>query len=402
LAEAALDDSIRPDPAAGEPVLDPSNIFLTGGTGFLGSFLIEELLRRTDATLYCLVRSSDAEEGAKRLRRVLEANRLWDDRFASRIVPVVGDLSLPRFGLSEQAFASLAERVEAVYHSGALVNFIFPYSALKGANVDGTREVLRLACAGRAKPLHYVSTISVFSGRGGAEPTVFRETDEVETFEPMRFGYPQSKWVAEKMVRTARERGLPVVIYRPGLVAGSSRTGVANTDDFSYRFLRGCVELGSVPEAGTQVDVVPVDYVTRAIVHLSRRADSFGRAFHLVNPRTLGWAEALGWLTRAGYALRRLSYNEWREELERHPENYLYTLLPVLPAKGAGEQLALQETPAPAREVVFDTTNTAAALGGTGIECPPVGVELLDTYLTYLVESGFLDAPSAKMNVAVK
>jgi FlaA1/EpsC-like NDP-sugar epimerase len=119
-AEAVLDPEIQPNDASA--TTGPERVLLTGATGFLGSFLLSELLRRTRTDVYCLVRAADAEEGGERLRRVLRAYALWDEELSSRIVPVVGNLSEPLLGLGSRRFEELAGKIDAVYHSGASVN----------------------------------------------------------------------------------------------------------------------------------------------------------------------------------------------------------------------------------------------------------------------------------------
>ncbi|HEX5915034.1 MAG TPA: SDR family oxidoreductase, partial [Rubrobacter sp.] len=101
-AEAVLDSEIRPNDASTASRLE--RVLLTGATGFLGSFILSELLRRTRTEVYCLVRAAEAEEGGKKLRKALQAYALWDEELSSRIVPVVGDLSEPLLGLGPRRF----------------------------------------------------------------------------------------------------------------------------------------------------------------------------------------------------------------------------------------------------------------------------------------------------------
>ena len=103
-AEARLDPTIRPEAVSGEPITEPASIFLTGATGFLGAFLLHELLQQTQADIYCLVRSTNTEESKQKIRRTLASYALWDEGLSSRIIPVVGDLSEPLFGLAAHQF----------------------------------------------------------------------------------------------------------------------------------------------------------------------------------------------------------------------------------------------------------------------------------------------------------
>jgi FlaA1/EpsC-like NDP-sugar epimerase len=127
---------------------DLTEVLLTGATGFLGAFLLADLLQQTNARIYCLVRSNSPADATERLKKQLRFWRLWDDSFASRIVAVPGDLAQPFFALSRDYFNFFAKTVDAVYHSGAYVDFIQPYHRLKAVNVTGTATVLKLAAQG--------------------------------------------------------------------------------------------------------------------------------------------------------------------------------------------------------------------------------------------------------------
>jgi acyl carrier protein len=157
-AEAVLDHTIYPKGVTYNPDVSPSAIFLTGATGFLGSFLLYELLQQTQADIYCLVRAETIDSGKKKILSSLKSYLLWDESFSQRIIPAIGDLSKPLLGLSKTLFQQLAGQVDVIYHNGALVNSTYPYSVLKASNVLGTQEVLRLASLVRVKPVHFTST----------------------------------------------------------------------------------------------------------------------------------------------------------------------------------------------------------------------------------------------------
>jgi len=390
-AEAVLDPEIQPAFNGTPP--RPERVLLTGATGFLGSFVLSELLRHTRTDVYCLVRAANAEEGGKKLRKVLEAYGLWDEELSSRIVPVVGDLTEPLLGLGPKYFEELAGEIDAVYHSGASVNWVYPYNALKPTNVLGTQEVLRLAARDRVKPVHFVSTLGVFPlvGRSGVE--VVREDDDLAHGGSLYNGYTQSKWVAEKLVETARARGLPVSVYRPSLITGDSRTGAWNEDDFTCKMIKTWVGLGTAPNVDTETNMVPVDYVSRAIVRLSLRDESLGKRFHLANPHPVSADDLVAWIEAFGYPLKRVPYDKWRADLLsptkglRH--DALYSMAPLLSMSAAADGPTLV-----GKVPEFDCTNTTEALSGTEISCPQVDGELMENYLVYLVKTGFLDSPT--------
>ena len=326
--DAVLPEDIRPlQPHQPGPARE---VFLTGATGFLGVHLLADLLEHTEARVHCLVRAADAEAGLTRLTQALQAHGLWQPRHAERIVAVAGELGQPRFGLAEAGFDALAARIDAIYHSGALVNFVYPYAALKAANVDAVDEVLRLAVRHRTKPVHHVSTIGVLDRLLDRLP----ETLHVEAHGRLMGGYEQSKWVAEQRLALAAGRGVPVAIYRPSRIIGHSRTGRINPDDLFSRLIRGVVQFGKAPAGTGHDNMLPVDLAARMIVEASQHPDVAGHAVHVVNPRFTPFDEVLDFIEAEGHALERLPYGQWLDELAVHvqrvPTHPLAMLMPVL------------------------------------------------------------------------
>ena len=368
----------------------PNNILLTGATGFLGAFLLADLLDQTNANVHCLVRCSSTKEGAQKLQFALEESLLWKPQFAPRIIPVLGNLDHQRLGLSVQAFEHLAQCIDVIYHNGAMVNAIYPYQALKATNVLGTGEILRLSTQSKIKPLHYISTLSVFSQKKATQDRAIREQDALDEHRDfLQGGYAQSKWAAEKLVTIARSRGLPVVIYRPGRITGNSKSGFWKTDDVLCRLLKGCIQLGVCPGKGTgeSIEMTPVDYVSRAIVSLSRRKASFGQAFHLYNPHTISISNLVTSANEFGYQLCEESNEQWLEEAQHAQDDSLADLINLYPVPKSEEKPKVPTYP------TFDNRTSLVALASLGIACPPADAQLLQTYLTYFVQSGFLRQP---------
>jgi thioester reductase-like protein len=392
-AEAVLDPTIHPGAASNVAVGEPKNIFLTGGTGFLGAFIIRELLQETSADIYCLVRAANAEEGKSKLQNNLQQYAIWQEEFSSRIIPIVGDLSQPLLGIGSEQFQILAANIDTIYHSAALLNYVFPYSALKAANVLGTQEVLRLACQIKVKPVHYVSSVAVFESTAYAGKVV-KEQDEFNHWEGIYLGYSQTKWVAEKLVKIARDRGLPVTIHRPPLISGDSKTGICNTHDFINLMTKGCLQMGSFPDVDYMLDMSPVDYVSKAIVYLSRQKESIGKAFNLQHPQPVSLKILVDWIRSFGYAVEMITYEKWQSELINNVssvDNPLYTLRPFLLERWSDEQLTIPDLYLQARRPHISCQDTLHALAGSSIACPPIDSQLFMTYTAYLIQSGFLN-----------
>jgi len=375
-------------------------VLLTGATGFLGTFLVHELLLRTKADVLCIVRAPSPEDGRRRIREALSGYELREAASDSRIVPVCGDLALPRFGLSGNEYEALADSVDAVYHNAASVNFVQPYAQLRAPNVMGTVEVLRFAALSRAKRVEYVSTLSVFGAPAYADAGWIREEDPPERYEGLEGGYAQSKWVAERLALAAAERGIAVRIYRPGRVVGDSRTGASNAADLASRFIRACIEIEGIPSGDVEFDLTPVDYVSAAIVHLSRQPWPNGACFHLVNPKPCRLPVLAYAIRDAGYVLDPLPYDVWRARLvEAAADPARSHLLPLLPLFEEGRDGEHDEPEAPedpassAGSLRFDDRNAREGLQGTGIACAAADISLLQGYISYFVRRGYLQAP---------
>ncbi len=386
--DACLDPNIKVDAPRPSDWVQPRALFLSGATGFLGAYLLDELLRQTAATIYCLVRAADEETARERLRSQLRSYGLWqEDVWTERIIPVVGDLSQPRLGLSAAHFASLADRIEGIYHTAAWVNALYPYERLRAANVLGTQEVIRLACLGHTKPLHYVSTLAIFLSDAHTDQLV--DEERLPRFDPtLEGGYRQSKWVAEALVREAAARGLPVAIYRPGRVLGHSQTGVnGKPHDLLCTIWKGCVQLGLYPRVATQVALTPVDYVSRGIVQLSRRPEIVDRVFHFCPPQPVEWVVLLETIGALGYEMTAVTYAEWVAAVNaaatQQPKSQLYQQLRLL--LRAPIYLFAQAKPR------FSGRATEAAL--TPLRCPAIDHRLLSTYFAWFQQTGYLPAP---------
>jgi amino acid adenylation domain-containing protein/thioester reductase-like protein len=364
-------------------------VFLTGATGFVGAFLLHELLQQIPAQLYCLVRAKDEAQGLQRLQQSLAMHGLWQESYRPRLIPVLGNLELPRFGLTLDEFAVLAQQIDVIYHNGAWVNHVYPYSVLKAANVGGTQEAIRLACHSRTKPLHFISSLSVFA----PEVTEMYEDADLGSPELLENGYVETKWVADKIVSLAGQRGLPVTIHRVSGVAGMlANGGFTLVKDNFYRAILTSVQLGIGLDSPLGEDnFVPADYACQAIVYLSSQRHLLGKTFHVGNPQNTRANLSYQALLSLGYNVRLLPPKQWQTELLRRakddPEIGLHPLLSLF----AHYDFAREPD-----HILFDGRNTLAGLTGAGIVCPVVDEPSLANYFAWLAQQGYLPHPSLK------
>lgn len=372
--------------AAIVPRATPRSVLLTGATGFLGAYVLRDLIDLTTAEVACLVRADSAQEGVQRIRNNLEQYGLWRHGDEARLYPLIGDLSSPRLGLSEAAFADAADRIDAIIHNGGMVNFLAPYGRHEAANVGGTREVLRLATTSHLKPVQLVSTLGVYLTEGTAGQTI-RESDRSPQPEEQHDGYNQSKWVSEQLGIVARARGIPVAIHRPARVTGDARTGAGNPGDYFNSWLTGCIQLGLGPIwPDDNLDMTPVDYVARAIVQITLGAGDACGNYHYFNPNTLSTHDAVVAMQEAGFPVREVEYPQWRcamlAALSSGIGNALEPFAGLFP----------EHWPSTPNPTFFDCSATEATVAPLGTICPPADRTLLIRYLRFLQTRGLLPA----------
>ncbi|KAJ6062956.1 uncharacterized protein N7446_007076 [Penicillium canescens] len=380
------------------PVVDwrldtEGRVFLTGGTGFLGAYMLADLLSMPSVyQVGCLVRAADAVAGLERLKAALVKYGIWRDAFLLKLLPLCGKLEDYWLGLGKRRFGQIAQWASVVFHLGAKVNYTQPYSFHRSANIIGTVNVVRLAVTGRLKGLHYCSSISCFGPTGfvtGAK-LIYEDAPLLPHLDALKFdhGYAQSQWAADELLRRLTGRGFPITIYRPGFITGDHNTGACNPDDFFSRLIRASLDLGCYPDLPNQrKEFIPVGYVVGSMLHISSNIFASGHAFHLV-PRgdaSLGIGDAMELLGKVkGVSIHCVSYEEWIEKLSASTNLSLQPLLPMLAEK---VYQGLSRWELYANMPIYDDTNTMRALKTYpgGLECPQFDFELMKRYVEYLV-----------------
>ncbi|KAI9203793.1 male sterility protein-domain-containing protein [Polychytrium aggregatum] len=268
---------------------DPRGIVLTGATGFLGAFLVFELAHKFPrAKIYCLVRAKDDQEAVERIistaqKLVLDPSQraFLDHNLKSRLVGLCGNLSQDKWGLSDERWKEISEETDMIVHNGAEVHWLFDYDRLKGPNVLGTATALKLATTHHLKPLHYISTIGTIPMAKKADKPL---EEKIYSAWNISGGYGQTKWVSEQLANKARSRGVPVTIIRPAVIAGDSQYGVSNSDDYIWRYVKGCIQLGLAPSYATPVTLTmdPVDHVAKVVAEIAGSEESLSKfVFHI-------------------------------------------------------------------------------------------------------------------------
>src|SRR6266496_1382497 len=252
-----------------------------------------------------MVRAKDDAEAWSRLRA--SATQYFQDdltAYGDRIVPVLGDLAKPRIGLSEEDFDRFARTVDVIHHPGGLVNFIYPYSHMRAANVEGTREIIRLAARYRNIPVHYTSTTAVLAGFGTAGVRFVDENTPLDHADHLSVGYVETSWVAEQLLLRAAEQGLPVAIYRAADISGDRVHGAWNLATEMCAMKKFVVDTGLAPVAELPLDYTPVDLFAAAVAHIAATSLPSGDVYHLTNPGKANIAALVERLRAHGHEIR--------------------------------------------------------------------------------------------------
>ncbi|MFC9628616.1 thioester reductase domain-containing protein [Streptomyces mirabilis] len=306
LADLALADRL---PWTGDPEpLPPRRILLTGATGFLGSHMLLDLLRHSDAHVYCLVRAADEEAALGRLGEALKRYELpWSSEVRRRVTVLPGDIRRPHLGLSDELWTTLTHELDSVVGVAAAVDFLRGYQSLRQSNVVGSLTLAELAATGRPKPLHHISSIAVFNEVG---ITAMGEDDPLAHVDRLVAGYDQTKWAAEVALRRARDHGLIVTALRPGGIGGHTRTGAYNPQDLSSGLLSAFGRFRTVP-AFSHLNAAPVDWVSRVAVGVVCEPDAWGYDYNLTGvPNTLD--DVVRDMALGGMHVRVQDWDEWR------------------------------------------------------------------------------------------
>ena len=287
-------------------------IFLTGATGFVGSNIVHELLKRTDVQVYALCRFNVNPQ--TQLIDVLVRKGLWDQRFTDRLHAIRGDLMYPRLGLDEACWAYLAEHCDGIVHCGAMINFLYDYDTHRAVNVLGTLEVLKLSLESRVKPLYYISTLSTLEKEARLHSEPLRERIDLDQTICPSIGYSRSKWIAERMLLKACAYGASITIFRLGEVMPSTNQPFPNTRALTHLLLSAFIQLNAIPDIGIRSDWSPVDYVACRVTAAIFDPSSSNCIYHVFHPDSIDFTQVL---QCAGITLNKLPCDKWLAHLER-------------------------------------------------------------------------------------
>ncbi len=348
--------------------------FVTGATGFVGKFLVANLLKRDNGKagpIYVLVRKQSVKK--------LDATIAWwglDPKTQKRVIPLVGDLGKAKLGLAAADQTKLKGKVKHFFHLAAIYDMAADAVSQQTANIDGTRNAVELAAAIKAGCFHHTSSIAA----AGLYDGTFRE-DMFEEAEELDHPYFRTKHDSEAIVRN--ECTVPWRVYRPGMVVGHSKTGEIDKIDGPYYFFKLIQKMRkmlpqwmpTVGIEGGRINIVPVDYVVDAMDYIAHKKGLDGGCFHLTDPEPMRIGEILNMFAKDAHAPQ-MTMRLNAKMFSFMPEYVLQGLMSVAPVRRARNQI-LNDLGIP-RDVFtfisyptkFDNRDTVKALKGSGISVP--------------------------------
>ncbi len=341
------------------------NYLVTGATGFIGRYVVDLLLKRPENRVHALVRPG-SETKLEQLRQRLDVS-------PDRLVLISGDLGQPSLGISDDNIRKLNGEIDHFFHIGAIYDLNAAEEPQRQVNVDGTRQALSIAARLGVGCFHHVSSIAV----AGTYDGHFRE-DMFEQATGLDDPYFVTKHLAEKCVREEAE--VPYRIYRPSMVVGDSRTGTMDKVDGPYYLFRLLEALGRVlPDGfplvgieGGQFNIVPVDYVAKAMVYIAHQPGWDGQCFHLTDSRHYRLQELLDLISQQSDQLPRFIWDVPNALLDLLPEKSLPTLArqPWMQSLLNRLQIAPGALGYVTYRTTYDRTQAEKALQGSSIELP--------------------------------
>lgn len=313
--ELPIDVTLKSGVLPFDPNRSLTNPFLTGITGSIGAFLCNEILEKTSADVYCLVRAKSISSGMKRIQENLDKYSLWKESYRSRIIPVLGDLTKPHLGIDIEIYNELSKCIDTIYHCAAYVNHLLNYHSLKAINVDGTLSIIEFAGNAKIKSIHFISTIAVYYHvENNALLPVDKSEEALQCGNKIYNGYGQTKWVSEHHLLQAHEKGIPITIFRCGQATGCTKNGFGIAEDMFHSFLKIFSEVKAIPNwADSVMDILPIDHISEVIFAVSQQSECNGKIYNLTNLNPIPTQEYFAYLKKKNPSLPEVSFEEWAE-----------------------------------------------------------------------------------------
>ena len=355
-------------------------VLLTGANGYLGVYLINELINNTDATIYCAIRGNSLDEVRQKLNDNLIRYRFSHLIDHHRLQLLIVDLALPQLDLKNDVWHQLSVELDAIYHNGAYVHHLQSFTRMAPTNFGSTIEIIRLAATKKRKRIHFVST--KYSCINCVEDIAHEGMPSIApVHQDIAFGYTTTKWAAEWALWKAQANDIPVDIYRLGQITGDAETGISNYEKNNLtRFICGCIKMGIAPNLQNQHEMIPVNYVAKSIVALSLQEYQKANGWNIVNNNQITHGDIFKIMQKLGHTLDIIDNTKWRKALRKVGNDN--PLFPLIAYYDNEESINFIRT---------ENQQTMAALHKAGVDIPEDYQQLFKRYIHYWKEKGLVN-----------
>lgn len=372
----------------------PQCVLLTGVTGFLGAHILEQLLTLPHIRIYCLARSQHGESVEQ---RVMEKMKFYFDettleQMKHRVQVIEGDLREKHVGLTAEMKRTLLRHIDAIIHCGGDVRHYGDRDHFQKVNVESTRYLLQISKKAGAR-FHYISTVSIAGHRpDDSAPFVFSEQD-FDRGQQVENVYVESKFLAEKLVREAIAEGVSATVYRVGNLVGRTQDGKFQQNiggNAFYRLIKALFLLQKAPDLSTYIDLVPIDFGSKAIVGLACMEQSKGETFHICNSIQLEWNQFISHLQQTGYLINMVKGTEFMNLFTNRTltEEQMHALEMLIPVLEETDQYV---------EAIITSQHTEEFLKILNITCEYPNQEWISKCISYGETMGFFPKKSLSL-----
>ena len=360
-----------------------NNILLTGANGFLGTYILKELISKTNAKIYCLTRGQNKEHAFKRIMDSMIHYKQEQYMDKNRVIPVVGDFGKEHLGLDEANYNELCELIDVVIHNGACANFVYSYEMLENDNVTGTGRILEFASTKKKKAVQFISSVAIYGPL--KKDAVVDEEYPLMIEELPRIGYARSKWAADSLVLNARDV-VPSNTFRIGNVVGDGVNGICQSKDFWWILIKFGIEMKKFPKYyKVPFPLCTIDSVADAIVRIVMNKGT-GHTYHMISDKFIMYDQMLEWLKADGFEFEIINYYDWIACMREHAKTLDNAIFSSVPDVIDVEEDLDAEVDFINTDNSF-TRNTVEELGG---HIQELDEEIFRKHIEYFIESKFI------------